>query len=105
MDKVVDDSDEIPEKAEPTNEVGIRALKQNASAVIARVVDGEELIVTDRGRPVAQIIPIRMSPVERKLMEGLIRRPKIDLKDLDPPRPGGVPMTPYLLQMREEERY
>ncbi|MFM8948289.1 MAG: type II toxin-antitoxin system Phd/YefM family antitoxin, partial [Acidimicrobiaceae bacterium] len=36
-------------------EVGIRALKQNASEVIADVVQGETIVVTDRGRQVAQI--------------------------------------------------
>ncbi len=36
-------------------EVGIRALKQNASEVVARVEAGEEITVTNRGRPVAKI--------------------------------------------------
>ncbi|NBO67964.1 MAG: type II toxin-antitoxin system prevent-host-death family antitoxin [Actinobacteria bacterium] len=35
-------------------EVGIRALKQNASEVIADVALGETIVVTDRGRQVAQ---------------------------------------------------
>ncbi|MSY48009.1 MAG: type II toxin-antitoxin system prevent-host-death family antitoxin, partial [Actinobacteria bacterium] len=34
-------------------QVGIRALKQNASEVIAEVTNGETIVITDRGRPVA----------------------------------------------------
>ncbi|MCX6410098.1 MAG: type II toxin-antitoxin system prevent-host-death family antitoxin, partial [Actinobacteria bacterium] len=36
------------------DQIGIRALKQNASAVVARAAAGEALIITDNGRPVAQ---------------------------------------------------
>ena len=32
-----------------TTEVGIRALKQNASAVVAEAAAGETVIITDRG--------------------------------------------------------
>lgn len=49
------------------SEVGIRALKQNASAVVAEAAAGETVTITDRGRPVAQTtaIPARfsMSPI------------------------------------------
>ena len=37
--------------------IGIRALKQNASAVIARVEAGESFEVTNRGRVVGTIVP------------------------------------------------
>jgi prevent-host-death family protein len=37
------------------NKVGIRELKQNPSAVIARVKAGEDITVTERGEPVAKI--------------------------------------------------
>ncbi|MGV9671830.1 type II toxin-antitoxin system Phd/YefM family antitoxin [Gordonia sp. NPDC003504] len=45
------------------SEVGIRALKQNASAVVAEAAAGETVTITDRGRPVAQTtaIPARFS--------------------------------------------
>jgi prevent-host-death family protein len=39
--------------------VGIRELKENASALIRRVAAGETIRVTDRGRPVARIVPLR----------------------------------------------
>ena len=37
------------------SEVGIRELKNGLSGYIDRVRDGEEVIVTDRGRPVARL--------------------------------------------------
>jgi prevent-host-death family protein len=37
------------------SEVGIRELKNELSRYIDRVRDGEEVIVTDRGRPVARL--------------------------------------------------
>ena len=40
------------------SEVGIRALKQNASAVVAEAAAGETVTITDRGRPVAQMAAI-----------------------------------------------
>ena len=39
-------------------EVGIRDLKNGLSKYIDRVKAGEELIVTDRGRPVAKLSPL-----------------------------------------------
>jgi prevent-host-death family protein len=38
-------------------EVGIRALRNALSRYLAAVRDGQELVVTDRGRPVARIVP------------------------------------------------
>lgn len=40
------------------SEVGIRDLKNGLSKYINRVQDGEEVIVTDRGRPVAKLCPL-----------------------------------------------
>ena len=36
-------------------EVGVRDLKNNLSRYLDRVRDGEEVIVTDRGRPIARL--------------------------------------------------
>lgn len=40
------------------SEVGIRDLKNGLSKYIDRVQAGEEVIVTDRGRPVAKLSPL-----------------------------------------------
>lgn len=43
------------------SEVGIRELKNGLSKYIDLVRTGEEVIVTDRGRPVARLLPIDAS--------------------------------------------
>jgi prevent-host-death family protein len=44
------------------NRVGIRELRQDASKILARVEDGEEFMVTDRGVPIARLVPYSKSP-------------------------------------------
>jgi len=45
-------------RATSRSEVGIRELKNGLSSYIERVRAGEEVIVTDRGRPVARLSAI-----------------------------------------------
>lgn len=86
------------------DEVGIRALKQNASAVVARVAAGEPVTVTDRGRPVARLTPVPRSPLEELLASGEARPPRRPVVDLAYP-PAGVEISPELAAMRDAERY
>lgn len=54
--------------------VGIRALQQNASAVVSRVESGELIEITDHGRPVARLVPITNgSTIDSLRTAGLIR--------------------------------
>lgn len=39
-------------------EVGVRELKNSLSSYLRRIRDGETVIVTDRGEPIARIIPV-----------------------------------------------
>jgi prevent-host-death family protein len=39
-------------------QIGVRELRQHASRYLDRVAHGETLEVTDRGRPVARLVPI-----------------------------------------------
>lgn len=41
------------------NSVGIAELKAQLSEYLARVKAGEELLITERGRPIARIQPLR----------------------------------------------
>lgn len=50
--------------------VGVRELRQNASVYLRRVAAGESITVTDRGVPVALLIP---PPRDVMLREKLIR--------------------------------
>jgi prevent-host-death family protein len=88
--------------------VGIRALQQNASAVVAEAAAGEIITITDRGRPVARLVPIRQSRLDELIDAGLATPAKGSLADLPPPEPsppGQPSLTQVLLQMREDERY
>lgn len=94
------------------SEVGIRELKQNASEVVARVEAGEEITVTNRGRPVARLLPHACQP-RRSRLEELIARGEAtpargSLADLPPPRPplpGRRSLSEVLMEMRDDERY
>ena len=85
-------------------EVGIRALKQNASAVVAEAAAGETVTITDRGRPVAQLTPIATSPLQRMLANGTARPARRDLASLPAPTAGPA-LTRVLAEMRDAERY
>lgn len=86
------------------SEVGIRALKQNASAVVARAVAGEALTITDRGRPVAALVPLADSPLDVLVAGGSARPPTRELSDLPPARPGPS-LSAELARMRNDERF
>ena len=85
-------------------EVGIRALKQNASAVVARAAAGETVTITDRGRPVAQLAAIPSSPLQQLLDSGRARAPRRSMVDLPAPV-RGPNLSDELVAMRQAERY
>jgi len=86
------------------SEVGIRALKQNASAVVAEAVAGETVTITDRGRPVARMSAIQRSRLVALIEEGRARPARGRLIDLPAPEPG-PDLSSALQEMRDEERY
>jgi prevent-host-death family protein len=90
------------------NGVGIRALKQNASQVVARAAAGEVVTITDRGRPVAQLVPVPVGRVAAFVAAGRARLAKGSLTSLGAPPevPQGQPvLSEVLASMRAEERY
>ena len=44
--------------------VGIREAKINLSRLLRRVRHGAEIVITDRGRPVGRIVPVREGAVD-----------------------------------------
>jgi prevent-host-death family protein len=44
--------------------VGIREAKINLSRILRRVRHGAEIVITDRGKPVGRIVPIRESVLD-----------------------------------------
>jgi len=91
--------------------VGLREFKQNASAVLRRVKAGESIDVTERGQPVARIVPIRpMNRLDQLVAEGKATRAEGSLtewlKEHPPtPTPPGMPTASEILaEMRADER-
>lgn len=67
--------------------VGIRELRQNLSVYVERVKAGESLEVTERGRPVAMLVPLpeTTSTLERLRREGRLTPARGSLDELPPP--------------------
>jgi prevent-host-death family protein len=88
--------------------IGIRELRQHASRWVRRAAAGESFEVTDRGRPVARLVPpAPLEGIEKLRAEGRITEPRGDLLEhvpLIPPKPGVPLPTEILRQMREDER-
>jgi prevent-host-death family protein len=68
--------------------VGVRELRQNLSVYLRRVAAGERLRVTEHGRTVAALVPLRdeESPLDRLMKQGRLIPAKGDLLALGPPR-------------------
>ncbi|MGD9702403.1 MAG: type II toxin-antitoxin system Phd/YefM family antitoxin [Acidimicrobiia bacterium] len=89
------------------SQVGVRALKQNASEVVAQAAAGEVVIITDRGRPVAQLVPIPAGRLGELVAAGRARPAKASLRDIGDParRVRGRELLSVVLQsMRDDER-
>ena len=88
--------------------VGIRALKQNASQVVARAAAGEVVTITERGRPVAQLVPVPEGRLAALIAAGRARPAKGSLAALGAPSGTGAPhaaLSDVVAAMRGEERY
>jgi prevent-host-death family protein len=66
--------------------IGIRELRQHASRYLRSVESGETIEVTDRGRPVARIVPLsRSGRIEDLVASGRLAPATGDALDLGPP--------------------
>ncbi|MPZ69717.1 MAG: type II toxin-antitoxin system prevent-host-death family antitoxin [Actinobacteria bacterium] len=58
-------------------EVGVREFRNGLKAWIERVQTGEEVVVTERGRPVARLVGIERSSTLQDLIDrGVISKPE-----------------------------
>jgi prevent-host-death family protein len=85
--------------------IGVRELRQHASRYLALVARGERVEVTDRGRPIAMLVPVRGSDWEDLVASHRIALPLDDADVVDEdPADYGVDATGVLQSMREAER-
>ncbi|MDO5093821.1 MAG: type II toxin-antitoxin system prevent-host-death family antitoxin [Propionibacteriaceae bacterium] len=97
----------VDRPAPPPENVSLRELNQRSGRIIAQVTEsGRPVTITDRGRPVAQIIPIRPdeTPRERLLREGKLRPAKgpFRLPKVLGKLPEGMTVEQLLAEDREE---
>ena len=85
--------------------LGIRDIKTNLSKVLKKVKEGQEIIITDRGKPIGRIIAFspRKSPLEDRIRiledQGLLDLPPNKAwKRLPPPLPAPTGLVQRYLQ-------
>ena len=83
----------------------MRELRQNASRYLRRVAGGESLEVTDRGRPVARLVPVLSDSWADMIASGRVTlaEDNTDIAD-EAPRDYDVQPSAVIAAMREEER-
>ena len=88
--------------------IGIRELRQHASEYLRKVQTGETVEISDRGRPVALMIPVPdLGALDRLARDGRLSTADGDVLDLGPPLEAtlGVPLpSDALAQARLDER-
>jgi len=85
--------------------IGVRELRQNASRYLARVATGETIEVTDRGRPVALLVPASGDRWEELMASGEVVAATGE-GDVVSEAPGdyGIDASARLTAMRDQER-
>ena len=88
--------------------IGVRELRQQASRYLREVERGDAIEITDRGRPVARLVPIpRSSRVDALAATGQLSPSAGDPLAVGPPlepRPGVPLPSVELAAMRQDER-
>ena len=85
--------------------IGIRELRQHASEWVAKAKAGKVILITDRGQPVARLVPLtRNENARNKLIDNgqLIpaAAPRVHFSTDD--LVSGPPLTPILDELRSE---
>jgi prevent-host-death family protein len=85
--------------------IGVRELRQHASRYLTRVAAGESLEVTDRGRPVARLVPVSADAWTNMIASGRVV-PAEDPTDVadEAPADYDIDATVALNALRAEER-
>ena len=87
------------------DQIGVRELRQQASRYLERVRRGETFEVTDRGRPVARLVPVTGDPWDEMVAAGRITLADDDA-DIADEAPGryDIDASGILAAMRTDER-
>ena len=84
--------------------IGVRELRQHASRYLERVAAGETLEVTDRGRPVARLVPVHADTWTTMISAGRVTPAEEDGDVLDElPADYDVDASARLAEIRADE--
>jgi prevent-host-death family protein len=85
--------------------IGVRELRQNASKYLDQVAAGESIEITDRGHPVARLVPIAAEPWQDLIRIGEVMKAPRRMS-IDDIKPGAYPYSgsETLEQLRSDER-
>jgi prevent-host-death family protein len=85
--------------------VGVKEFRESLASWLDRVEAGEEVVVTDRGKPKARLTPAStQARLTRLAAEGAITLPTRPKRALPPPIPvDGSPVTDIILRDRGVE--
>lgn len=85
--------------------IGVRELRQHASRYLERVSRGETLEITDRGRPVARLVPLGKDGWTDLISSGRVT-PAEDGAEIaeEAPRDHGIDASAALASLRADER-
>lgn len=83
-----------------------REMRNHSAEVLRRVEAGEDLVVTNRGRPVARLSPISASGLEELVAKGMARAAREDAswQDLPPALPTRSTSADLLADLRGDHR-
>lgn len=85
--------------------IGVRELRQHASRYLQDVAAGESIEITDRGHPVARLVPITSDPWEDLISAGEVA-PAARPVSIDDCKPAAYPRdaSETLERLRSDER-
>ena len=85
--------------------IGVRELRQHASRYLARVATGETIEVTDRGRPVALLVPVPEDRWQEMIAGGkVVAATGDDGVVAEAPGDYGIDASARLAAIRDRER-
>lgn len=89
------------------DQIPIRALNQDTAGVLARVERGEVVEITNRGRPIARIVPIGDDSLADLIAAGVVLPPTMSGPIPMPtvPAEGAADAGDLLTALRDEERW
>ena len=90
--------------------VGVRELRAGLSGWLDRVQAGDEVVVTERGKPVARLVPMQhKSRLQELIEQGTVTpaaRPKQPIDRSTLPRlPPGKTLSDIVIEQRRSARY